>query len=220
MQNNEILEQLEYIKKVKELNKNKKMKYNVVTMGCQLNENDSEKISGMLDKMGYSEVADYKEADLIIAIFDSSKELTNEDKEILELIKGKTAIIVLNKTDLEQKVTANTEEISNSSEYIINMSILEEKGLEELYNTIKNLFSFEKINVDNNLTITNVRHKNFIHKALEGCEKAKEAIENKMPLDITAIYLREILENLGNITGESVTDDILDEIFSKFCLGK
>ncbi len=161
-----------------------------------------------------------QEADLIIAIFDSSKELTNEDKEILELIKGKTAIIVLNKTDLEQKITANTEEISNSSEYIINMSILGEKGLEELYNTIKNLFSFEKINVDNNLTITNVRHKNFIHKALEGCEKAKEAIENKMPLDITAIYLREILENLGNITGESVTDDILDEIFSKFCLGK
>ncbi len=161
-----------------------------------------------------------QEADLIIAIFDSSKELNNEDKEILELIKGKTAIIVLNKTDLEQKITANTKEISNSSEYIINMSILEEKGLEELYNTIKDLFSFEKINVDNNLTITNVRHKNFIHKALEGCEKAKEALESKMPLDITAIYLREILENLGNITGESVTDDILDEIFSKFCLGK
>ena len=161
-----------------------------------------------------------QEADLIIAIFDSSKELTNEDKEILELIKGKTAIIILNKTDLEQKITATTKEISNSSEYIINMSILEEKGLQELYNTIKTLFSFEKINVDNNLTITNVRHKNFIHKALEGCKKAEEAIENKMPLDITAIYLREILENLGNITGESVTDDILDKIFSKFCLGK
>ena len=89
-----------------------------------------------------------------------------------------------------------------------------------MYQTIHQLFDFEKINVDNSLTITNIRHKNFIHKAYLSCEKAKEVIDQQMPLDIIAIFLREILENLGNITGEIVTDDILNEIFSKFCLGK
>ncbi len=159
-------------------------------------------------------------ADLIIAIFDSSQNLTKEDKQILELIKGKTAIVVLNKTDLTQKINNKTPEIANIAENIINMSIVKEEGIDELYNIIKKLFSFEKINVDDSLTITNIRHKNFISKALQSCEKAEEAIEQKMSLDIIAIFLREILENLGNITGEVVTDDIIDEIFSKFCLGK
>ena len=161
-----------------------------------------------------------QDADLIIAIFDSSKELTSEDKEILNLILGKTSIIILNKIDLDQKIKEDTPEIANTTANIITMSLKENVGIENLYKKIKELFAFEKINVDNNLTITNVRHKNFINKALQSCDKAQDAIKQQMPLDIIAIFLREILENLGSITGEIVTDDILDEIFSKFCLGK
>lgn len=161
-----------------------------------------------------------KNADFIIAIFDSSQELTPEDVQILNLIKGKTAIIVLNKMDLESKIDENTPEIMQACPHIIKMSTLQQESLNDLYKTISEMFSVEEINVDNDIIITNLRHKNLISKALESCYKAKEAMENNMPLDIMAIFLREILENLGNITGEIVTDDIIDEIFSKFCLGK
>lgn len=161
-----------------------------------------------------------KDADLIIAIFDSSKDLTDEDKEILDIIKNKTAIVVLNKMDLLNKIDENMAEIKEVSKYIVKMSTLEQKGIEDLYEIIGNLFSMEEISLDNTTVITNVRHKNLISKALNSCREAKKSMELGMPLDIIAIFLKEILENLGEITGETVTDDIIDEIFSKFCLGK
>lgn len=161
-----------------------------------------------------------KDADLIIAIFDSSKDLTDEDKEILDIIKNKTAIVVLNKMDLLNKIDENMAEIKNVSKYIVKMSTLEQKGIDDLYKSIGNLFSMEEISLDNTIVITNVRHKNLISKALNSCREAKKSMELGMPLDIIAIFLKEILENLGEITGETVTDDIIDEIFSKFCLGK
>ena len=161
-----------------------------------------------------------KDADLIIAIFDSSKDLTDEDKEILDIINNKTAIVVLNKMDLLNKIDENMAEIKNVSKYIVKMSTLEQKGIDDLYKSIGNLFSMEEISLDNTIVITNIRHKNLISKALNSCREAKKSMELGMPLDIIAIFLKEILENLGEITGETVTDDIIDEIFSKFCLGK
>ena len=161
-----------------------------------------------------------KDADLIIAIFDSSKDLTDEDKEILDIIKNKTAIVVLNKMDLLNKIDENMAEIKNVSKYIVKMSTLEQKGIDDLYKSIGNLFSMEEISLDNTIVITNIRHKNLISKALNSCREAKKSMELGMPLDIIAIFLKEILENLGEIKGETVTDDIIDEIFSKFCLGK
>ena len=161
-----------------------------------------------------------KDADLIIAMFDSSKDLTDEDKEILDIIKNKTAIVVLNKMDLLNKIDENMAEIKNVSKYIVKMSTLEQKGIDDLYKSIGNLFSMEEISLDNTIVITNIRHKNLISKALNSCREAKKSMELGMPLDIIAIFLKEILENLGEITGETVTDDIIDEIFSKFCLGK
>ena len=161
-----------------------------------------------------------KDADLIIAIFDSSKDLTDEDKEILDIIKNKTAIVVLNKMDLLNKIDENMAEIKNVSKYIVKMSTLEQKGIDDLYKSIGNLFSMEEISLYNTIVITNIRHKNLISKALNSCREAKKSMELGMPLDIIAIFLKEILENLGEITGETVTDDIIDEIFSKFCLGK
>ena len=161
-----------------------------------------------------------KDADLIIAIFDSSRDLTDEDREILNIIKGKNAILVLNKTDLNKKIDENMPEIIDSCKYIVKISTLEQQGLEDLYKIIGNMFSMEEISVDNTAIITNLRHKNLISKALESCKQAMDALTNGMPLDIIAVFLKEILENLGEITGEIVTDDIISEIFSKFCLVK
>ena len=160
------------------------------------------------------------EADLIIAIFDSSKELTNEDKEILEISKNKKTIILLNKTDLESKIDENNELLKNVSNSIIKISALNRIGIEDLYEEISKMFNLNEINFDNDLIITNVRHKNLISKSVENVKKAKESIKDNMPLDIIAIFIKDILEDLANITGEMVTEDIINEIFAKFCLGK
>ena len=160
------------------------------------------------------------DADLVIAIFDSSKELTKEDIEILNIIKNKKSIILLNKADLNSVLNENDNRFEDITENIIKISALNGDGLEKLYSLISKMFSLEEINVDNDVIITNLRHKNLISKAIENVKKAKDTVEKNMPIDIIAIFVKDILEDLGNITGEIVTDDIINEIFSKFCLGK
>ena len=159
-------------------------------------------------------------ADLLIAIFDASKELDEEDLEILELAKKKKSIILLNKIDLNTKLDENDLRLREASNSIIKISALNKIGIEKLYDEITKLFNLNEINLDNEIVITNIRHKNLISKAIENVKKTKETIQNKMPLDIVAIFIKDILEDLGSITGEVVTDDIIDEIFAKFCLGK
>ena len=161
-----------------------------------------------------------KEADLIIAIFDSSCELTEEDMEILDIIKGKKVIVVLNKMDLSSKINEKMDCFKEFSENIVKISALNQDGLENLYELIAKMFNLNQINFDNDIIITNLRHKNLITKALENVKKAKENTLNNMPIDIIAIFIKDILEDLGSITGEFVTDDIINEIFAKFCLGK
>ena len=160
------------------------------------------------------------DADLVIAIFDSSKELTAEDEEILNIIKNKKSIILLNKADLNSVLTENDAKFKEITENVIKISALNGVGLEKLYNLISKMFSLEEINVDNDVIVTNLRHKNLISKAIENVKKAKNTVQENMPIDIIAIFIKDILEDLGNITGEVVTDDIINEIFSKFCLGK
>ena len=160
------------------------------------------------------------DADLVIAIFDSSKELTAEDEEILNIIKNKKSIILLNKADLNSVLTENDAKFKEITENVIKISALNGEGLEKLYNLISKMFSLEEINVDNDVIVTNLRHKNLISKAIENVKKAKNTVQENMPIDIIAIFVKDILEDLGNITGEVVTDDIINEIFSKFCLGK
>lgn len=161
-----------------------------------------------------------KEADLVISIFDSTKELTEEDLEILALIQNKKSIIILNKIDLEPFLTEENERLKEASEHIIKMSALNSIGIDELYDKITKLFELNEINLDNEIVITNVRHKNLISKAIENVKKTKRTMAEEMPLDIVAILIKDILEDLGNITGEVVTEDIINEIFAKFCLGK
>ena len=161
-----------------------------------------------------------READLVIAIFDASEELTKEDLEILELIKNKKAIIILNKNDLNQKIDEHDQRLIKVSPSIIKISALNKTGIEDIYNEISKLFELNEINLDQEVVITNIRHKNLIDKAIESVKKARKTMEEEMPLDIIAIFIKDILEDLGNITGEVVSEDIIDEIFSKFCLGK
>lgn len=159
-------------------------------------------------------------ADLIIAIFDASKEIDEEDLEVIDFIKNKKAIIILNKMDLKVKIDENNENLKKLSGNIIKMSALKNIGIDKLYEKITEMFNLNEINIDNENVITNVRQKNLITKAIENVKKAKETIEQKMPIDIVAIFIKDILEDLGKITGEVVTEDIIEEIFANFCLGK
>ena len=161
-----------------------------------------------------------KDADLVIAIFDSSKALSEEDIEILNIIKNKKSIILLNKADLNGTLNENDARFKNITENVLKISALNGNGLEELYSLIAKMFSLNEINIDNDVIITNLRHKNLISKAIENVKEARKTVKENMPIDIIAIFVKDILEDLGNITGEFVTDDIINEIFSKFCLGK
>lgn len=184
------------------------------TAGIRNAKDEVEKIGIIKSK----EIAE--EADLVIAIFDSTKELTEEDRDILEIAKSKKSIIILNKIDLKSKINENNEQLRAASDYIIKISALNNIGIEDLYEKISELFNLNEINLDNEVVITNVRHKNLISKSIENLKKTKETMQNNMPLDIIAIFIKDILEDLANITGEMVSEDIINEIFSKFCLGK
>ena len=174
-----------------------------------------------VEKIGIAKSREITEnADLIISIFDSSKELSKEDLEILKIIQDKKAIIILNKSDLEEKVSIDDERIKKSNKKIIKMSAKNKQGIETLYNEIEKMFNLNEINLNDEVVITNIRHKNLISKSIKSINKTRETIKDGMPIDIIAIFLREILEDLGNITGELVNEEIIDDIFSKFCLGK
>ena len=174
-----------------------------------------------VEKIGVEKsIKQAQDADLEIAIFDSSKPLDAEDLEILNLIKNKKNVILLNKTDLKQVISEDDDRLTSVTSNILKISALNKTGIEELYDKISEMFNLDEINLDNEVLITNLRHKNIISKAKENALNAKNALENNMPIDIIAIYIRQILDDLGEITGEVVTEDIINEIFSKFCLGK
>ena len=160
------------------------------------------------------------ESDLIIAMFDNSKKLSKEDKEILDFIKDKKAIIILNKIDLEDKDLINSEEIKKLNKKVIKISLASELNLSNFYNELDKMFKLNEITADNEILITNIRHKKIIESAIEHVKEAKTDIEQKMPIDIISINIKAILEDLAEITGENVTEDIIKDIFSKFCLGK
>ena len=179
------------------------------------------KTSDEIEKIGVKRSLDItNNADLVIAVFDDSREFDNEDRKVLDLIKNKNAIIVINKTDLQKNLIINNEEIKENGKDIVFISTIEEKGIKELYDAIEKMFELNIIDYDSSEIITNARQKQYIMRALEAVNEAENAIENNMPIDITAIALKQILEELNQITGESASEDIINEIFKKFCLGK
>ena len=159
-----------------------------------------------------------KKSDVVIAIFDVSRELNKEDEEILSLLEDKNSIILLNKIDLDRKVSLD--KIKNINKPIVEISTKTREGLEVLYSEISNLFKLKEIANDGETIVSNVRHKNIILNSRRNLDRARETIRNNMPIDMISSHLKEILEELGKITGETVTEDVIAEIFSKFCLGK
>ncbi len=184
------------------------------TAGIRETDNIVEKIGINKSK----EVA--KDADLVIAIIDSSKELNEEDKEILEFINSKKGIVLLNKMDLEGRIDKDSIKQIIGDKQILSISALNREGIEELYKTISTMYKFNEIETDDSLTITNNRHKNSINNMIKSVEKSEKSIYDKMPIDIITINITEILTEIGNITGETVSEDIINGIFKKFCLGK
>lgn len=159
-------------------------------------------------------------ADFVIAIFDKSKDLNDEDYEILNLIEEKKGLIVLNKNDLNEKINKSNKSLAKSEKDIIEISILNNNGVEEIRKYIVEKFKINEINIENDTIITNTRHKQLIINAIEQLKQAITTIEANMPIDIIAVYIKGIMECLGEITGENVSDDIIASIFKKFCLGK
>ena len=183
------------------------------TAGIRTTQNEIEKIGIEKSK----KMA--KEADLVIYIIDASKDLNEDDEEILNIVIPKKTIIILNKLDLVPKIDEKTEIIKNF-ENVIKISALKKEGIDDLYNKITELFNLDVINIDNEIVITNERHKKIIKDAIINLNKSKEALKNNMPIDIIAIGLKDVLTNLGEITGEEASEEIINEIFSRFCLGK
>ena len=160
-----------------------------------------------------------KDSDIVIAIFDSSRELCEEDKSIMELIKEKNAIVLLNKIDLDDK-KITIRDFKDLNKKIIETSMKDDVGIEEIYNEIFEIFNINDFSTNDDVIISNLRHKNIIINTRRNLKEVINTINNDMPIDIISGNLREMLDELGKITGETVTEDLLNEIFSKFCLGK
>ena len=179
------------------------------------------KTNDEVEKIGVERsINNISNAELIIALFDDSRAFDDQDQKILDLIEGKKTIILINKIDLGKNLIKDNEKLKKFKNNIIEFSTINETGLDKLYNKIEELFKLNELDCENTEIITNNRHKQQILYALEDVAKGREGLETHMPVDITAICLKDILERLAEITGENVSEDIINEIFKKFCLGK
>ena len=175
----------------------------------------------MIEQIGIEKSKKAAEAcDVILAVFDNSNNLNLEDKQILKLLKTRKAIIVLNKTDLKSAELEKTDEIIETNKPIIKMSLKNNEGLEDLFEELIKMFNLNQINLDNDITITNIRHQELINKSIESTRMALNDLKASMPIDIISINIKQILEHLGEITGDNVSEDVINSIFAKFCLGK
>ena len=160
-----------------------------------------------------------EDADLIIYVVDGSRALDENDKEIMEFIKGRRAIVLLNKTDLEMAI--DKKELENTCGHgVIPISAKEEQGIEALEEEIRRLFYHGKLSFNEQVYITNVRHKEALEQTLDSLKMVKQSVSDGMPEDFYSIDLMNAYEQLGKILGEAVEDDLVNEIFSKFCMGK
>jgi tRNA modification GTPase len=161
-----------------------------------------------------------EKADLVLFMLDISQGITAEDRKIYELIKEKPLIVIVNKTDLPAKADKKKIEEEFSEHSVLWISLLAEEGLTQLKDDILKEILDEDIDVDSETVVTQSRHKDALVKALAAIERVIVSHETKMPYDFLTIDLKDCLDSLGKITGETVADDILDRIFDDFCLGK
>ena len=196
---------------------------NIQLQGVSLNIMDTAGIRStedIVEKIGVDRAKENAEkADLIIYVVDASCPLDENDFEIIHMIQDKRAIILLNKTDLSTVVTI--EEIQKQIDKpMIEISAKEETGIHRLEDTLKEMFYHGEISFNDEVYITNIRHKTALQDAQESLKKVNESIENQMPEDFFTIDLMDAYESLGSITGETIGEDLVNEIFSKFCMGK
>ena len=173
-----------------------------------------------VEQIGVGRAKEYaKDADLILYVVDSSRPLDENDEEIMEILEDKKAIVLLNKTDLEQKVTEEMlkEKLSHP---VVSISAKEEQGIDVLEQEIKNMFFEGELSFNDEVYITNMRHKTALEEALDSLKMVENSIEMQMPEDFFSIDLMNAYESLGSIIGEAVGEDLVNEIFSKFCTGK
>lgn len=175
----------------------------------------------IVEKIGVDRAKESLEnADLLIAVFDASRDLTKEDMDIIELSNSKKSIIILNKTDLPSKFTKDSIEKLVGDREVITASIAKGIGIDVLEKNIKDMFYSGKIDIESDTVVTNIRHKNQLEKSLKNIDSAIEDIKSMVPLDCVEVDLRNCWENLGEISGDTIGEDILDKIFSEFCIGK
>ncbi len=174
----------------------------------------------IVEKIGVEKSKEYIEkSDLIIFMIDSSRPLDDEDLEIIELIKNKKVIVVINKIDLPMELNLDIIKSNFNEENIVFASINTEKGVEDIKQKIEDfVFSGEVKSKD--IFVTNVRHKDILFKAKESILKGIETIELGLPLDIASVEYKDAYLKLGEITGDTAAEDIIDRIFSDFCIGK
>ena len=174
----------------------------------------------VVEKIGVNKAKKYLEqADLVIYVVDTSTTLDENDFEIMELLKERQAIILLNKSDLSPLTTP--EDISvHVDKKMIQISAKEQSGIDEFEDTIKEMFFTGEVSFNDEVYITNIRHKNSLQETLSSLQLVLRSIEDEMPEDFYSIDLMNAYEELGTIIGEAVEDDLVNEIFSKFCTGK
>ena len=185
-----------------------------------------------VEKIGVEKARKYaNQADLVIYVVDSSRELDENDEEIIELIRDKKVIVLLNKTDLEPVVTEEQikdkfreiyegEEKHDDSLHVIRTSTKDNTGIDEFEKTIHDMFFAGRIAVNDDIYITNQRHKEALVEAYDSLKMVQKSLEDEMPEDFYSIDLMSAYAALGRIIGEEVGEDLVNEIFSKFCMGK
>ena len=174
----------------------------------------------VVEKIGVSKAKEYaNKADFIIYVIDSSTALEDSDFEIMEILKDKKAVVLLNKSDLDV-VTSKEEVEKHLDKTIIAISAKENTGITELEEKIKEMFFHGEVSFNDEVYITNIRQKNSLQDALDSLNLVVQSIEDDMPEDFYSIDLMSAYESLGKMIGESVEDDLVNEIFSKFCMGK
>ena len=175
----------------------------------------------VVEKIGVEKSREsFSTADLVIMVLDASRKLSEEDMEILESLKNKKTIVLLNKMDLDPQIELEKIEEFVNSEDIIKISALKHQGIEELQDKIEAMVYHGSVKNSSNLMITNSRHKDALFKAYESINDAISAIEQRMPYDFIEVDFKNIWDYLGYINGDTVREDLLDTIFANFCIGK
>lgn len=175
-----------------------------------------------VEKIGVERAKKYaKDADLILYVVDTSVPLDDNDKEILSIIEEKKLIVLLNKSDLVSVVDEEAiKKFFNRDIEIVKTSAQNGEGLEELEETIRKMFFGGQLKMNHEIVITNLRHKEALNEAYDSLLLTKKSVEAEMPEDFYSIDLMSAYASLGKIIGEQVEDDLVEEIFSKFCMGK